>query len=114
MNVIDNRIPEQQGRVTLTINIWQSIRRHAEDIFILPSLILLFLFLGFSSDNFFSVITLTTILNQFPALTFVTVGMTLVLIVAGIAWSVGPTMGFCAQPSSLLLSLGVYRCGWLA
>ena len=78
------------------MNIWQSIRRHAEENFILASLILLILFFGFSSDNFFSMITLTTILNQLPALTFVTVGMTLVLIVAGIDLSVGSVMGFCA------------------
>ena len=78
------------------MNIWQSIRRHAEDNFILASLILLILFFGFSSDNFFSVITLTTVLNQLPALTVVTVGMTLVLIVAGIDLSVGSVMGFCA------------------
>ena len=78
------------------MNIWRSIGRHAEENFILASLILLILFFGFSSDNFFSVITLTTILNQLPALTFVTVGMTLVLIVAGIDLSVGSVMGFCA------------------
>ena len=78
------------------MNILQSIRRHAEENFILASLILLILFFGFSSDNFFSMITLTTILNQLPALTFVTVGMTLVLIVAGIDLSVGSVMGFCA------------------
>jgi ribose transport system permease protein len=79
------------------MNIWQSTRRHAEDNFILASLILLILFFGFSSDNFFSVITLTTILNQLPALTVVTVGMTLVLIVAGIDLSVGSVMG-CRSP----------------
>lgn len=78
------------------MNIWRAIGRHAEENFILASLILLILFFGFSSDNFFSVITLTTILNQLPALTFVTVGMTLVLIVAGIDLSVGSVMGFCA------------------
>jgi len=78
------------------MNIWRTIGRHAEENFILASLILLILFFGFSSDNFFSVITLTTILNQLPALTFVTVGMTLVLIVAGIDLSVGSVMGFCA------------------
>ena len=78
------------------MNIWQLIRRHAEENFILASLILLILFFGFSSDHFFSVITLTTILNQLPALTVVTVGMTLVLIVAGIDLSVGSVLGFCA------------------
>jgi ribose transport system permease protein len=78
------------------MNIWRTVGRHAEENFILASLILLILFFGFSSDNFFSLITLTTILNQLPALTFVTVGMTLVLIVAGIDLSVGSVMGFCA------------------
>lgn len=78
------------------MGIWPSIRRHAEENFILASLILLILFFGFSADNFFSVITLTTILNQLPALTVVTVGMSLVLIVAGIDLSVGSVMGFCA------------------
>lgn len=72
------------------------MRQHAEDNFILASLILLILFFGFSSDNFFSVITLTTILNQLPALTVVTIGMTLVLIVAGIDLSVGSVLGFCS------------------
>ncbi|MDH3439979.1 MAG: ABC transporter permease [Gammaproteobacteria bacterium] len=74
----------------------ESIRRHAEQNFIILSLILLILFFGFSSDNFFSVVTLTTILNQLPALTVVTVGMTLVLIVAGIDLSVGSVLGFSA------------------
>jgi len=78
------------------MKVLQSVGRHAENNFILVSLILLILFFGFLSDNFFSVITLTTILNQLPALTFVTVGMTLVLIVAGIDLSVGSVMGFCA------------------
>lgn len=72
------------------------MRQHAEDNFILASLVLLILFFGFSSDNFFSVITLTTILNQLPALTVVTIGMTLVLIVAGIDLSVGSVLGFCS------------------
>jgi len=74
----------------------ESIRRHAEENFIILSLILLILFFGFSSDNFFSVVTLTTILNQLPALTVVTVGMTLVLIMAGIDLSVGSVLGFSA------------------
>lgn len=77
-------------------NLPAAIRKHAEENFILASLILLILFFGFSSDNFFSVVTLTTVLNQLPALTTVTVGMTLVLIVAGIDLSVGSVLGFSA------------------
>lgn len=78
------------------MKIVESLRRHAEENFIILSLILLILFFGFTSDNFFSVVTLTTILNQLPALTVVTVGMTLVLIVAGIDLSVGSVLGFSA------------------
>jgi len=82
------------------------VKRHAEENFILASLILLILFFGVVSDNFFSVITLTTILNQLPALTVVTVGMTFVLIVAGIDLSVGSVLGFSAAV------VGVAAIGW--
>ena len=74
----------------------ETIRRHAEENFILASLLLLILFFGLTTENFFSAITLTTVLNQLPALTTVTVGMTLVLIVAGIDLSVGSVLGFSA------------------
>lgn len=82
------------------------MRRHAEENFIVLSLILLILFFGWSSDNFFSVVTLKTVLNQLPALTVVTVGMTLVLIVAGIDLSVGSVLGFAATV------IGVLVIGW--
>lgn len=72
------------------------IRTHTRENFILVSLLLLILFFSLVSDNFFSLITLTTILNQLPALTIVTVGMTLVLIVGGIDLSVGSVLGFSA------------------
>ena len=72
------------------------IRTHARENFILVSLVLLILFFSLASDNFFSFVTLTTILNQLPALTIVTVGMTLVLIVGGIDLSVGSVLGFSA------------------
>jgi ribose transport system permease protein len=78
------------------MSLLRRMRQHAEENFILASLILLILFFGLSSENFFSVITLTTILNQLPALTVVTIGMTLVLIVAGIDLSVGSVLGFCS------------------
>ena len=80
----------------MSTKLQQTLRRHAEENFILASLILLILFFGFVSENFFSVVTLTTVLNQLPALTTVTVGMTLVLIVAGIDLSVGSVLGFSA------------------
>ncbi len=78
------------------MTVFDSIRKHAEENFILASLMLLILFFGLMSENFFSIITLTTVLNQLPALTTVTVGMTLVLIVAGIDLSVGSVLGFSA------------------
>jgi len=80
----------------ILMDILNFIKKHAEENFILASLILLILFFGIASDNFFSLITLTTILNQLPALTVVTVGMTFVLIVAGIDLSVGSVLGFSA------------------
>ena len=73
-----------------------NIRNHAEENFIVLALILLILFFGLSAENFFSLATLTMVLNQLPALTVVTVGMTLVLIVAGIDLSVGSVLGFSA------------------
>ena len=69
------------------------MRKHAEENFVIASLVLLIIFFGLTADNFFSLVTLTTILNQLPALTLVTVGMTLVLIVAGIDLSVGSVVG---------------------
>ncbi|MDH4072083.1 MAG: ABC transporter permease [Gammaproteobacteria bacterium] len=78
------------------MTVLQSIRKHAEENFIVASLILLILFFSLATDNFFSTVTLTTILNQLPALTVVTVGMTLVLIVSGIDLSVGSVLGFSA------------------
>ena len=72
------------------------IRTPARENFILLSLLLLIAFFSLVTNNFFSFVTLTTILNQLPALTIVTVGMTLVLIVGGIDLSVGSVLGFSA------------------
>lgn len=88
------------------MKVMNAIRRHAEENFIVLSLILLILFFSWTSDNFFSVVTLKTILNQLPALTVVTVGMTLVLIVAGIDLSVGSVLSLSATV------IGVLVVGW--
>jgi ribose transport system permease protein len=58
-------------------------------VVVLAILIALFSLL---SDHFFSRLTFTTLANQVPALTVVAVGMTLVLIAAGIDLSVGSVM----------------------
>ncbi len=75
----------------------------AERHFILIALALLILFFGIAADNFLSAATLTTILNQLPALTVVTIGMTFVLIVAGIDLSVGSVLGLSATVIGLLI-----------
>jgi len=90
------------------MSILRSIRKHAEENFILAALILLILYFGLATENFFSLVTLTTVLNQLPALTTVTVGMTLVLIVAGIDLSVGSVVGLGATVVGVaIVSLGL-------
>nr|WP_136250600.1 ABC transporter permease [Ningiella ruwaisensis] len=73
--------------------------------------IVLFALIGFFSvqtNNFFSVITLSTMLSQLPALTFVAVGMTLVLIVGGIDLSVGSLMAL----SSAIIGVLIVQSGF--
>lgn len=85
-----------------------SLRRHLEEHFIFAALVMLIVFFGLTTDNFFSWVTVTTILNQLPALTAVTVGMTLVLIVAGIDLSVGSVLGFCSTVVGVaMMTLGL-------
>jgi ribose transport system permease protein len=60
---------------------------------VLSGLIVLF---SFSSDHFLSVLTFTTLANQIPTLTVIAVGMTFVLIIAGIDLSVGSVMALSA------------------
>ncbi|MFT5134370.1 MAG: ribose transport system permease protein [Gammaproteobacteria bacterium] len=78
------------------MNMISFVKTHSRENFIIASLILLVIFFGLVSDNFLSLATLTTILNQLPALTIVTVGMTLILIVGGIDLSVGSVLGLSA------------------
>lgn len=55
------------------------------------------------SDHFFSLLTLTTLANQIPTLTVISVGMTFVLIAAGIDLSVGSVMALCGACLGWLL-----------
>ncbi|MEQ9412073.1 MAG: ABC transporter permease [Fuerstiella sp.] len=66
-------------------------------------LALLIAFFGTRSPYFFSVATLTAILNQIPALTFVAVGMTFVLITGGIDLAVGSVLAFSASVLGVLM-----------
>ena len=71
------------------INILNKLSLMFEEFFIFIALLLLVAFFGFTAEIFFSTGTLTAILTQLPALTVVTIGMTLVLITGGIDLSVG-------------------------
>ena len=71
----------------------KTLQQHIEQYFIAGSLALLIIFFSIAADNFFSLATFTSILNQLPALTVVAVGMTLVLIVGCIDLSVGSVVG---------------------
>lgn len=51
---------------------------------------------GFTGSGFFSVRTLVSISNQIPDLTFLAVGMTLVLVSGGIDLSVGSVLALCS------------------
>ena len=75
---------------------FKAIRCHLEENFIFVSLVLLIGFFGLVADNFLSLVTLSTVLNQLPALTVVTIGLTMVLMVSGIDLSVGSVLGFSA------------------
>ncbi|GAB2196617.1 ABC transporter permease [Sessilibacter sp. MAH4] len=59
-------------------------------------LIALILFFSFMSDYFFSTVTFRTLVNQIPALTVISVGMTYVLLIGGIDLSVGSVMALSA------------------
>lgn len=80
--------------------------RLAEYAGMVAVLVLLVLLFSALSDHFFSRVTFTTLANQIPALTVIAVGMTLVLIVAGIDLSVGSVMALGAAV------LAVARVEW--
>jgi len=70
--------------------------RYAEYAGMLAVLALLILFFSLQTDHFFSRLTFTTLGNQIPSLTVIAVGMTFVLIVAGIDLSVGSVLALSA------------------
>lgn len=63
---------------------------------------------GLSTENFFRVITFRTIANQIPDTTIVAVGMTFVLIIAGIDLSVGSVLALAGA----VLGLALVQWGW--
>jgi ribose transport system permease protein len=66
-------------------------------------LALLILFFSWKTTNFFSPINLKTIANQITVITIIAVGMTYVLIIAGIDLSVGSVLGFCGAVMGVLM-----------
>jgi ribose transport system permease protein len=81
------------------------------------ALVGLIIFFGLRADNFFTLTTFRTMANQVPDITIVAVGMTLVLIIAGIDLSVGSVMalagavlGLCLIRFHLPLSVAVAAC----
>lgn len=83
----------------------------------------LILYFGFSTRNFFSVMNFRTIANQVSDTTIVAVGMTFVLIIAGIDLSVGSVMalagavlGVCmvklsvSLPPAMVLPVAIAAC----
>ena len=70
---------------------------------LLLALIVLVVFFSAQSNYFLSVLTFTTLANQMPALLVIAVGMTFVLIVAGIDLSVGSVMALCGAVLGLAI-----------
>jgi ribose transport system permease protein len=78
----------------------------SESIGLLAALGLLVALFGVGSEHFLTPLTFTTLLNQVPALTVVSVGMTYVLVVGGIDLSVGSVLALSGA------TLGVALTGW--
>ncbi len=81
------------------------------------ALAILLIIFGLSAENFFTLTTFRTIANQVPDITIVAVGMTFVLIIAGIDLSVGSVMalsgavlGIALVEFNLPLPLAIAAC----
>jgi len=71
-------------------------------------LVALLIFFGIFTHNFFSRINLMTIANQITDITIISVGMTFVLIIAGIDLSVGAVMALAGAVMGVVLTK--YQC----
>ncbi len=78
----------------------------ADSIGMLIALGLMVVIFGFAADHFFSRVTFYTIANQIPAITIAAVGMTFVLIIAGIDLSVGSVLALASAV------LGIAMVNW--
>jgi len=83
----------------------QTLAQYAGLLAVLAILVIVF---GLTSNNFLQKSTAVSIANQVPDLTFIAVGMTLVLIVGGIDLSVGSVLAL----SSAVLGVLMVNHGW--
>ncbi len=82
-----------------------SLRTHLGEYFGLTLVLgVLIAFFSFSGGHFFTATTFRTIANQVPDAIFIAVGMTFVLIIAGIDLSVGSVLGLCGAVIGLALT----------
>lgn len=82
--------------------------RYGECLGLIGVLLLLVAVFALISDRFFSASTFHQIANQVPALAVIAVGMTFVIITAGIDLSVGSVLGFAGA----MLGLSMADWGW--
>lgn len=86
-------------------NLFSRISLVFEELFIFLALLTLVLIFSLTADNFFTTRTLVAILTQLPALTVVTIGMTLVLISGGIDLSVGSIVALSSAVIGVALTV---------
>ncbi|MDF1850566.1 MAG: ABC transporter permease [Verrucomicrobiales bacterium] len=84
------------------------LSRYGESLGLVGVLLLLVAIFSLISDRFFSDSTFHQIANQVPALAVIAVGMTFVIITAGIDLSVGSVLGFAGAMLGLTMGDG----GW--
>ncbi len=84
------------------------LSRYGESLGLVAVLSLLVAVFALISDRFFSASTFNQIANQVPALAVIAVGMTFVIITAGIDLSVGSVLGFAGA----MLGLSMADWGW--
>jgi ribose transport system permease protein len=75
---------------------------------LIATLVALCVLFSFASEHFFTLATLATLANDVPTLLVMAVGMTFILIIAGIDLSVGSVMALAAS----IMSLAMVRWGW--
>ena len=84
----------------------QQLARWLDRYLVVVSLLVILITFSLTAENFLSQATLSAILNQLPALTLVTVGMTFVLICGGIDLSVGSVLALSSAVIGVSVAAG--------